>query len=285
MNNYFAGFQDAIYYDNQRNREVRAAIWYPTQESPEQSTYFNAYTGYVKHHAVIDKAQFPLILISHGSKGHRINQHYLAEYLAKQGFIVAAVEHPFDTSFDDSQSDKQTNLINRPLDVLLVIKRLMSDSFYKTSLDEKNIGMIGHSFGGFTALLMAGIFPDYLDCFNKNKVTAYLKNIKGITLLAPALSELFDTNCAKTNIPILFFKSEFDEALGSSDLNYLPLFTNKKLINLKNTGHYIYLMKCPDKLKDICPVICVDKGMQREEIHPILKKNIAEFFNNTLKMK
>src|SRR5204862_492150 len=49
--------------------------------------------------------KLPLVVISHGRGGNFIGHHDTAETLADAGFIVAAINHPGNTHFDQSRSD------------------------------------------------------------------------------------------------------------------------------------------------------------------------------------
>ena len=101
----------------------------------------------------------PLIAISHGIASNRQTFAYLGRHLASYGFAVAIIEHDeigldkFDrflagkAAFPDAK-----NLINNPLDVSAVLDRLESEP----NLDLQQVGVVGQSFGGYTALALSG---------------------------------------------------------------------------------------------------------------------------------
>ncbi|MEL6927511.1 MAG: alpha/beta hydrolase [Cyanobacteria bacterium J06600_6] len=107
----------------------------------------------------------PLIAISHGIASNRQTFAYLGQHFASHGFAVAVVEHSeisldkFDrflagkAAFPDGQ-----NLINNPLDISSVLDRLESEP----NLDLERVGVVGQSFGGYTALALSGgkLFAD-----------------------------------------------------------------------------------------------------------------------------
>ena len=109
----------------------------------------------------------PLIVISHGVASNRKTFSYLGEHLASHGFAVAIAEHD-DISlnkFDNFLSGKEAfpepnNLIDRPLDIKAILDRLEAESqnnpLLKNKINLEQIGIIGHSFGGYTALALAG---------------------------------------------------------------------------------------------------------------------------------
>ncbi|MGP1384884.1 MAG: alpha/beta hydrolase [Thainema sp.] len=120
----------------------------------------------------------PLIVISHGFGADRKFLTYLAEHLASYGFVVASIEHPGsnvaalttlfrDTSDGDvpDQSEASrilpaTEFIDRPQDVSFVLDHLEWLNQYshvlKGRLNTNEVSIIGHSMGGYTALVLAG---------------------------------------------------------------------------------------------------------------------------------
>ncbi|YAG15818.1 DUF1400 domain-containing protein [Nostoc sp. DSM 114161] len=110
----------------------------------------------------------PIIVISHGLGSDRTSFAYLAEHLASYGFVVAVPEHPGSDSKQlqalfAGTADRVTNpreLIDRPLDVKLLLDELTtlskSNPTFQGRLNLEQVGVIGQSFGGYTALALAG---------------------------------------------------------------------------------------------------------------------------------
>lgn len=109
----------------------------------------------------------PLIVISHGLGSNRYTYRYLAEYLAQAGFVVAAIEH---TGSNDQQLFAlQEGLVDvvvndvefarRPLEVTYTLDAIAEanrNGPLRGLIDLRQIGLIGQSFGGYTALAVAG---------------------------------------------------------------------------------------------------------------------------------
>ena len=117
----------------------------------------------------------PVVAISHGLGSDRTSFAYLAEHLASHGFAVLVPEHP---GSDRQQLEallagvaaevaEPTEFANRPLDITYLLDELQRNPDY-AHLNLNQVGVIGHSFGGYTALTLAGAainFPNLqTDC-------------------------------------------------------------------------------------------------------------------------
>jgi predicted dienelactone hydrolase len=110
----------------------------------------------------------PVIVISHGLGSDRDSFAYLAENLASYGFAVVVPQHPGSDSLQmqalltgrSQQLFPDTELIDRPLDVTFVLDQLeqrsKSDPWLQGKINGQEVGVIGQSFGGYTALVLAG---------------------------------------------------------------------------------------------------------------------------------
>lgn len=109
----------------------------------------------------------PTVVISHGLGSDRSTYAYLAQFLAAHGFAVINVEHPGSSADQlDALISGRTNLvvpdeefINRPLLISQVLDGLAAQAPFDKNLDTidfNNVGVIGQSFGGYTALAVAG---------------------------------------------------------------------------------------------------------------------------------
>ncbi|MBE9111142.1 alpha/beta hydrolase, partial [Nodosilinea sp. LEGE 07298] len=111
---------------------------------------------------------FPLVVISHGLGGTRDSYAYLAEYLATGGIATATLEHPGSNDQQlyallTGQSDavvQTEEFLRRPRDVSLTLNTLdrlnQSPSPLRRQIDLDRVGVVGQSFGGYTALALAG---------------------------------------------------------------------------------------------------------------------------------
>ncbi|MFM2304864.1 MAG: hypothetical protein RLZZ135_2276 [Cyanobacteriota bacterium] len=108
----------------------------------------------------------PIIVISHGAAEDRSTYAYLAEHLASYGFAVATVEHVGGDANRFRQylsglapAPQATELLERPRDVSFWLdelqRRAQSDPTLR-KLNTRQVGLIGHSLGGYTVLALAG---------------------------------------------------------------------------------------------------------------------------------
>jgi predicted dienelactone hydrolase len=108
------------------------------------------------------KKPLPLVIISHGLGGDLTTFEYLAKHLASHGLAVAVPEHPGSNAGQiqsllsglTSNVTPPQELIDRPLDIKFLLDQLTKD--YGKKLGTQNVGIIGQSFGAYTALALAG---------------------------------------------------------------------------------------------------------------------------------
>ena len=253
-----------------------------------------------------------MIIVSHGTGGHRYNQFFIGEFLASFGYIVAAIEHPFNNSFNNTDQGTISNLWNRPKDVSFVLDQLLSDQKISASVDQERIGFIGHSIGGYTGLAIAGAIPnfrlllDYCQNHSEDRLTCHRveveeelfssytfdftklhdQRVRALLIMAPALGQAFERrDMEHVTIPILLIASGQDEILIKPHnikryMNALP--KDIQYFEFPEAGHYVYLHECPFIAQIIAREACNDIGTPRSEIHPTLRKLSLDFFNKHL---
>ena len=134
----------------------------------------------IKVHYPLEKGVYPLIIISHGAGGDWDTHFALAHHLATHGFIVFCLEHIGSNTkmlkrsirifknLNDMIHDGE-EVLGRPKDVSYAINQAIiwnqSNESLKNKIDLQNIGVLGHSFGAFTSMVIAGMKPalDWLE--------------------------------------------------------------------------------------------------------------------------
>ena len=130
-------------YDSDRDRPLPVDLYLPESSTPT-----------------------PLVVISHGFGGSRTNFMDMAQHLASHGIAVAAIEHPGSNlqqlknlvAGNASASMAANEFVDRPQDVSYLLNYLETQNQgpLANRLDLDKIGVMGHSFGGYTALALAG---------------------------------------------------------------------------------------------------------------------------------
>jgi predicted dienelactone hydrolase len=107
---------------------------------------------------------YPLIVFSHPSGGHRRTATFLCTHLSSHGYVVAALDHSEVVAVElarrDGETDEQKTaradawIGNRVPDIRFLIDHLLNGAAWNAdiTLDSTQIGIAGHSFGGWTAL-------------------------------------------------------------------------------------------------------------------------------------
>lgn len=134
----------------------------------------------------------PIIVISHGLGSDRTTFAYLAIHLASYGFAVLVPEHPGSNAArlqalingTASEVSEPAEFINRPLDITFVLNQVENlvnaTPNLRGRFNFQQVGILGQSFGGYTALTVAGapINPQQLQASCQN-----LENTLNLSLL------------------------------------------------------------------------------------------------------
>lgn len=106
---------------------------------------------------------YPLVVFSHGYALSPIVYSTLVEHFASQGYVVLAPEH--NERFDGPLTEFWKELIDRPVDIHRTIdyaeQLTRSGEPLAGMIDLDNVAVVGHSYGGYTALAAAGARFDF----------------------------------------------------------------------------------------------------------------------------
>ncbi|MEC4987027.1 MAG: alpha/beta hydrolase [Oscillatoria sp. PMC 1068.18] len=212
-----------------------------------------------------------LVVISHGLGSSRETFEYLAKHLASYGFAVAVLEHPGSNSQQLQQlasglANEVTparELIDRPLDIKYLLDVL--ESSYSQQVRTDRVGILGQSYGGYTALAITGAtfnFEKLRDvCPPLNSLNLSLliqcqadtlpeldynlqdERIKAAIAINPLTSTIFGENeLSKIQIPLMLVTSSSDTVAPALAEQIIP-FTwlnnpEKYLVLLKGGTHF-----------------------------------------------
>ena len=226
--------------DVARNRDFPCEIWYPAAPQhagwdldPRTQDHFTPRLNGAEQRqmavrdAVAWPGFYPLIIFSHHSGGHRRTSTFLCTHLASHGYVVAALDHSeviapeLARKNDETEEQKkarwQAVIDSRVPDVRFLMDHLLhfGERGVEFELDFSRIGIVGHSFGAWTALATPeidsriravvglapggtsnprpGILPVKLTFQWGHEVPAlYLAAEKDVPLPLPGMYELFE---------------------------------------------------------------------------------------------
>ncbi len=141
-------------------KRMTVEVWYPARPEPGDEL-----DGYEEIDLVQDAfrdapadlrgAPYPLVAFSHGFGGVRYQSSYLTSRLASHGMVVAAVDHVGSTLFDLDPDDVARVAAERPADVSFAVD-MVGELMGELASPEDGFAMVGHSFGGWTTLVVGG---------------------------------------------------------------------------------------------------------------------------------
>ena len=189
--------------DPNDRREVTAQIWYPAAAAGPRASYLGGkheakkvaeglarsfgvpsflLSEAVEGHswATVNAAlprtneRYPVVLFSPGLLSVRTQNTAWAEFLAARGYLVVALDHPYDSAVtvtqdgkairstvsstgDDTKDDAETDHVTaiRAADLSFALDRIEAMPFFRGRLDSARVAVAGHSAGGAAALQAA----------------------------------------------------------------------------------------------------------------------------------
>lgn len=187
--------------------------------------------------------KLPLILYSHYSGGHRRAATFLCEHLSSHGYVVAALDHSEVVAAElkgrDGETPEQLSarveawIANRVPDIRFLLEHVLSGA--EVHADPDRIGIVGHSFGGWTALAAPEVES----------------RIRAVVALAPAGSSQPKPGVIPAklsfrwgrNTPTLFLVAENDVPLPLDGMYEIFERTPpaKQMVILRRADHYHFL--------------------------------------------
>ena len=208
----------------------RTAMWIPPSNAPKP---------------------WPLIIYSHGYHGCNDLSDFLMEALAQHGYLVVAPDHPdaycgeafkkafFSTpdreaNFSDNEAFNPDIYRGRVVDINILIEKLSQNNDLKSRVEWDNIGLIGHSLGGYTVLGMGGAWPEWK-----------MPNVKAILAVSPLCTVFMHHKTLKNiDVPVMYQGGTWDgpltEAIKEKDGCYEQMTSPTYFVNLRRAGHFAW---------------------------------------------
>jgi predicted dienelactone hydrolase len=261
---YPVGVRTLVLRDRGRDhRPLPVEVWYPasrahagadlaasTQDTYEVLPGFPPVSQDAVRGAAPHAGRYPLVAFSHGFGGHRRQTTFLCTHLASHGYVVASCDHTGNTLLDtvqfvmakragnpipDTVAMVREFIAARPADVVAMLDQLLDGAApdLRAVIDAERMGMTGHSFGGWTTLM----------------VTARDRRIRAALPLAPAggttwmpaqeLQAALDFAWGR-EVPTLFLVADRDTLLPLDGMHELLARTpsrRKRMVVMENTDH------------------------------------------------
>ena len=261
---------------------------------------------------VSDGLRRPLVVFSHGAGGNGSVYAWFGEYLASRGYLVAMVYHSRANTFDSSALFVRNRIWQRPRDITLDISHLLSDKVWGPHVDPGQIGVAGHSQGGFTALWIGGaeVNPDLFVAYqrvwkNNQMVPAYLRDqmtidaeptrglrddrVRAAFAMAPGDIQGFGMDAGglgRMAIPTYLVVGAGDTTTPLDDnagfaAKHIP---GARLDVLPGpVSHEIFGNECDQIGRDNYPEACNDApGVDRVKLHAYIGSAALDFFDTNL---
>ena len=149
-------------------RPLHTTVWYPAISGVQETQWtvgiFQAGWS-AKDAAMVDlPRKLPLVVLSHGTGGASAQVSWLAEHLASNGYLVAAVNHHGNTAAEDQYAPQGFILWwERARDLSVVIDKVIADPRFGQRVDSNRIVAGGFSLGGYSVLALAGARTNFAE--------------------------------------------------------------------------------------------------------------------------
>jgi dienelactone hydrolase len=251
-----AGVRTIEIADAARGRRFPCEIWYPATAGfagrdiePETCDVFTAPPRPPRRQMAVRDAAAepgarPLVVFSHAAVFHRRSSTFLCTHLASHGYAVAAMDHSeviapeLGRRQDETPEQKAARMdaviAGRVPDVRLLLDRLLDGAVAELAPDPARIGIVGHSFGGWTALAAPDADP----------------RVRAVVALAPGGSSQRKPGILPLelafrwgrDVPALYLVAENDVALPLAGMHELyertPATKRMAILRRADHGHF-----------------------------------------------
>lgn len=270
--------------------DLPVQIWWPSDESDRGTVvrYDELILGSARSQGEVacPSGPLPVVVFSHGNSGVRWQSPFLTERLAAHGYVVVAPDHVFNTLTDVDDARRDELAIRRPQDVKDAFDWAMEDAHVAGCVDPAaGYAVIGHSFGGYTALAISGAEVDVeglIELCDEGQ-DEFLCDVSPFVdgawysggadsrawasiPLTPVGATVFAEGLGAVEIPTLVVGGERDE-LTSMEVQILPIHAgleDSRMATVLNAGHFSFSVMC-----DLTSQAngCGDDFLEVDEVH------------------
>lgn len=256
--------------------ELAVQAWYPTEAPGGEYRYDDILVGEaVDGGAPACATPRPVVVFSHGNSGIRWQSVFLTETLASRGWIVVAPDHTYNTALDIDADRLEEVVFRRPVDVVSTYDWLVEvaagpDGPLAGCVDpDAGYAVVGHSFGGYTTLAVAGAVIDpavvlpycastgdwlcdevgsWFDAHGESVVDLSDPRVWAAVPMTPAGMGALAGGLERVEVPVLMWGGGRDEITPMST-QVQPLFDGltampRHLATLADAGHFTFSDAC-----------------------------------------
>ncbi len=258
-----------------------------------------------------DLGTLPLIVISHGNWGTRYSQGAVARSLALAGYVVLSVSHP-GTMNNDTTVVGRARLWERARDVTVAVDQLLALPQWQGVIDDQRIGFLGHSFGGFAGVSLAGgewtaaaqaavcatqaPKDQYCGGFAETEDPTISREGMGQSFRDPRFKAFYimasgpaggfsSESLARIRVPFLVDTASMDTILAApiNSSAFARAIPGAREI-VRAVGHFTYVPECrPGVSIPAAAFICADPpGVDRAATHRAVERDVITFFRGVL---
>jgi predicted dienelactone hydrolase len=302
--------------DASRQRSIVSELWFEAAPGTVAQSFaplppLQSFALATAAKPAIGVVRKPLIVISHGNWATRYAYAWLATELVKAGYVVMSPSHP-GTMFGDLRPEYRTRLWERSLDVSFALSQVLADPVWSELIDAQRIGFVGHSFGGWTGVSLAGgrySFDRQLQsCRDQATRDQYCSGLiaefnpatpvadgagsfkderfKAFYLMASGPAAGFDeASLLAIRLPMVFDTAKADPVLAPSVGS--SLFAQRipgASETLRDAGHFSYAPLCRALIgRLLAGQVCEDPpSVDRTEVHARVTADALRFFKARL---
>jgi len=280
---------------------LKGAVWYPCNQ-PVSEARIGPFVMSVSMNCPLAGEKRPLIVVSHGRTGSFLGHRDTAQVLADAGFIVVAINHPGDTSLDQTRTREFPIFVERPADIKRTIDYMLGSWPDAARIDAERIGFFGFSRGGYTGLVAVGANPQFGKrlrlCEGKSEPLceqvrmgtlpelSHDLRIKAAVIVDPLSVFFTQDSFSNVRVPVQLWGSERggDGVTPESIVDIAGWLPTKPDFRLApGSQHFSFLPPCPAELAQSAAELCSDQpGFDRAAFHTDFNARVLAFFKAEL---